>query len=762
MKPATEPGKLRQALNGVRLMGVRKSIQVLVSTGQTMWWDRRFAPRPPDWRSLGQTPGRLRARIELDSGSGFTAQFDHAELEVRFLARDLVRVTWHPGLDPVPYAIARRDWPPVDEPEITVDLADDGALTFRTLDASVLRRDLPPTRHGTGWRHLAVLHEDEQVHGLGERALPFDLRGHTCAMWNAEPGGHYSVGHDPIYLCVPTYVGVHSDGSYLVFYENSHRAWFSFDENLDARFEGGALRYYVVPGPLPRALERYSELTGRPPLPPKWSLGYHQSRWGYPSADDIRAVAAGFRHYDLPLSAIHLDIEYMDRYRVFTVDQQDFPDLPGLAGELACDGVRLVTIVDPAVAKHRGYRLYDEGVAGGRFCRLSNGRTVHGVVWPGWAALPDFSDPSVRAWWGSQYRSLLDAGASGFWHDMNEPTTFTVAGGARPPLGTRHAMDGRGGDHVEARNLYALLMAQAAHEGLTAARADRRPFLFSRSGWAGLQRYAWTWTGDTRSTWPMLRQTVATVLGLSLSGIPFSGPDIGGYRGEPSEELYLRWLQLATFLPLFRTHSSYETPPREPWAAAPNHLDAVRTQLRLRYRLLPYLYTLAWDASQTGHPLLRPLFWFDEGDQRLRAADDSFLLGDDLLVAPVLDEGARSRRVPLPTGSWYPLDGAEPVEGGQDLDVPAPIDHTPVFVRTGAVIPMDEDGELALHLYAPPEGGTGRGVLYQDAGDGYGPWRVDRFTVTRDGDTLSLDTTSEGDYPTATVRTTVHGPARLL
>ena len=360
-------------------------------------------------------------------------------------------------------------------------------------------------------------------------------------------------------------------------------------------------------------------------------------------------------------------------------------------------------IVDAGVQRKPGYRVYDEGLAQNRFCRLPNGSVMRGVVWPGWAVFPDFTDPATRMWWAEQYRVLLDAGAHGFWHDMNEPTTFSVDGRPWPPLATRHAMEGRGGTHLEARNVYGLLMARAAYEGLRRLRPDRRPWLFSRSGWAGLQRYAWAWTGDTVSGWPMLRQTVITILGLSLSGVGFAGPDIGGYHGEPSPELYVRWFELASFLPLFRTHCSYEDPPREPWAAAKGLLDAVRAHMRLRRRLLPYLYTAAWQATETGRPPIRPLLWEDEGDVRLRAVDDAFLLGDDLLVAPVLDEGARNRRVPLPDGSWYPLDGSDPVVGGQDIDVPAPIDHTPVFVRAGAVIPMDEEGDLT----APFASGAG-------------------------------------------------------
>jgi alpha-glucosidase len=749
LRPATELGTLRQALDGIRLLGWRKSLQVARSTVAHGYWDWRYPMPSPDWAAPGTGPGRLLTREE--GPNGFTVRFDAADLEVRHLASDLVRVTWHPGVDPVPYAIARHEWSgSATAPDIVAELSDDGTLEFHAADGSLLRRDLPPERHGEGWRHRARLHADERVHGLGERALPFDLRGHSCEMWNRGPGGRYVPGVDPIYIGIPVYVGVHDEGSYLVFYENSYRASFSFASDLDARFDGGALRYYVIPGPVPRAVERFMELTGRPFLPPKWALGYHQSRWGYCSAQEVRDLVAGFESHELPLDAVELDIEYMDEYRDFTVDEADFPDMAGLSAELEAKGVRLAMIVDAGVQQKRGYSVHDEGGAQRRFCTLPNGKVMRGVVWPGWATFPDFTDPGTRHWWGEQYRALLDAGAHGFWHDMNEPTTFSLSGEDWPPLATRHAMDGRGGTHLEARNLYGLLMARAAYEGLRRLRPDRRPWVFSRSGWAGMQRYAWAWTGDTVSTWPMLRQTLTTILGLGLSGIGFAGPDIGGYHGDPSPELYVRWFELGAFLPLFRTHCTYDVLPREPWAAAEGYIDAVRTHMLLRRRLMPYLYTAAWQASQTGLPPVRPLFWEDERDLRLARVDDAFFLGDDLLVAPVLEEGARRRTVVLPAGDWYPLDGSEPLEGGRDVEVDAPIEHTPVFVRAGAIIPMDEDGDLTLHVYGAPA----RGVLYQDAGDGYGPTRVDRFTVSDESG--RLETSGEGDFPSATLHTRLH------
>ena len=531
-------------------------------------------------------------------------------------------------------------------------------------------------------------------------------------------------------------------------------------DDLACSFDGGALRTYVLPGRPDRALARYAELTGRAPLPPRWALGYHHCRWGYRTQAELEAVADGFRQRGLPLAALHLDIDHMDRYRVFTFDPERFPDVASLAEDVAADGGHLVAIVDPGVGADDDNPTYRDGAAAGLFCRRARGaKPEHGVAWPGRVAYPDFTNPATRSWWGSHYRRLLDAGIDGIWHDLCEPAAFAIGVEAAPPLGMRHDLEGRGGDHLEARNLYGLTMARAGYEALLAERPDHRPWLLSRSGWAGLQRYAWTWTGDAEATWEMLRMTVATVLNLGLSGIPYSGPDIGGFRGAPSPELYLRWLQLATFLGFCRTHCSFDTPPREPWNAAPGLEEEVAGWIRLRHRLVPYLYTLAWDASRSGAPLARPVWWPGAADADLLAVDDAFLLGESLLVAPVTADGARTRRVRLPAGSWFGWWDDEVADGGAEVEADAPLDRIPVFVRAGAVVPLEEDGQVVLHAWPDPATGRAEGHVYSDAGDGYGPHRVDHVVVTVGGDgEAAVERTSEGEHPAGEEPTVVvHG-----
>ena len=337
-------------------------------------------------------------------------------------------------------------------------------------------------RVGERWTATVELEPDDQVHGLGERAAPLNLRPGTYGLWNTEQSGSYGPEADPLYITIPVHLVVGPGRGHLGFWENTHDGTVRIGETLSATFEGGALRTYVAPGPPDRALEQFHELTGRPALPPKWALGYHQCRWGYKTDADIREVLAGFREHDLPLSAIHFDIDYMDRYRVFTVDEEAFPDLARLTADLDAEGVKAVTIIDPGVAKADDFPLYREGREKGHFLKLPDGREVNAVVWPGLVGFPDFSDPAVREWWADQYPALLDRGVAGIWHDMCEPAVFAAGVDASLPLATRHHLDGQGGDHVEGRNLYGQGMAQAGHDALRRHRPDRRPWLLTRSG----------------------------------------------------------------------------------------------------------------------------------------------------------------------------------------------------------------------------------------------------------------------------------------
>ncbi|HTZ10535.1 MAG TPA: TIM-barrel domain-containing protein [Acidimicrobiales bacterium] len=772
------------------------------------------------------TPGALQ-RVEAWNPRPGVAQFhfERARLEVAFLAADVVRVTWGPGPLPVPYALAGEpDWPvpevqahPLDalrpggpwvlrSEALEVAVGPDGTLRTARPGGPVRRSESPPARRGVAWEQTMVLRPGERLCGLGEQAAGVDLRGGVVRLWNTDPGGSWGPGQSPMYVGMPVLVAAHPEGDVLVFYENSTDATFRLgqpDDDHDAdgvasvRFAGGVLRRYLVAGPLPVLLDRYTELTGRPALAPRWALGYHQSRWGYRTEGDVAAVAAGFAELGIPLSAVHVDIDYMDGFRVFTVDRTRFPALDRLTGDLARTGTRLVTILDTAVKVDPGFALYRDGLERHLFCTDGRGRVVEGVVWPGRCAYPDFTDPAARSWWAAQYPALVDAGVAGFWHDMNEPTSIALLGDPTLPTATRHDFDGRGGDHGEAHNLYGMLMNRAGAEGVAAARPGHRPFVVSRSGWAGNQRWAWNWTGDAASTWAAMRQQIATVVGLGLSGLPFTGSDTGGFSGDPGDELYLRWLQMSVCMPYCRTHSVLGVPRREPWFLAEPTRSLVAGWIRFRYRLLPYLYTLAHHAAATGAPLVRPVWWPQPGTAPVRfpeaGEDDAFLLGEALLVLPVTLPGARHRARPLLPGRWpslwAPGDG-DGDEAGVDR-VAAPLERMPVLVRAGSVLPLDDgwadpagpcrlEGDegpaqpagrgrtvaldhapvlLGFHCFPDAEGAA-TGTCADDAGDGDGPVRADVVEVegARAGEVARCRWARSGDYPApAQVRVVLHG-----
>lgn len=737
--------------------------QALIYSYQRDRLEHRYSSQPAA-ETLIQ-PGKLVEAIATEGGARF--YFEQVELELQFLRPDFVRVHWSPGLPPIPYAIAAQEWDQVEtrlqeqqddwvisSDALSITVGVKGHLTFCDPEGHIIRAESPPQWQGSQWEHQATLLAEEQIYGLGERASSFNLRAaktgpqgsKTYQIWNRDPGNIYRPGVDPMYLCVPVYLGLHQAGSYLIFYENTFRGEFSFTEAAIARFEDGALRYYLAMGEPSQLMERYTELTGPPPLPPRWALGYHQSRWGYRTEAAVRQEVHLFRHHHLPLSAIHLDIDCQVDHRAFTLDPKRFPQVRRFLQELAESGVRCIAINNPGIKHSRHSNLFLEGEVLEAFCTYPNGDLVVAPVWAGSTVFPDFTNPTVRAWWSHQFAYLLNVGIAGFWNDMSEPAAFVAWGDPTLPQVAQHALEGRGGDHREAHNVYGLLEAKAAYEGIQQARPHQRPFIVSRSGWAGLQRYAWTWTGDIVSTWEALRQTVATVLGLGLSGIPYSGPDIGGFLGNPSGELYVRWFQMATFFTFCRTHSSTSVEPRSPWSFGEPYLSIIRRFLELRYQLMPYFYTLAWEAAQKGYPPVRPLFWSDWRNPTSWGREEAFCLGEALLIYPVLQEGARSQEVSLPSGYWYNFWDDTLLQGEGMIQLEAPLEQIPVLVRAGSILPMEAGEQLVLHLY-PPLSGECEGTVYQDAGEGYGDFRVDHFRLLRYEQGLKLTWEQRGNYP---------------
>ena len=746
---------LHDLLYGVRLVGPANAWRALLYS---------LRPRGPE-PSLPQPAlptGPPQAVQPIPHG--VQVHFAQATLRLTFLSPEGLRLTWEPG-PPVP-DWGRPRWPePL--PPVTWEPTADGLGRVRTARLSVritphglhwrVGDDGPwhrlpwPQRTATGWQHAWPLPAEAAVFGLGLRATRrTNLRPGRYRLWNQDPGGAYDAQRDPLYLGIPLVWVLTRDGPpYLWFYENPADGRVDLDEHVRFAFTGGPAQAVLFVGP-PRLLaRRWAQYSGFPPLPPRWALGFHQSRWGYRTQAEVEAVLEGYRRRGWPLHALHLDIDHMDRRRVFTVDARRFPDPAGLSRKAAAQGVHLVAIVDPGVPADPSHPTYRRGQQGDHFCRDAQGREVRAPVWPGWCVFPDFSRAATRAWWATEYAALWAWGVRGVWHDMNEPATFAAWGDPTLPPDTLHRTTPPL-SHRLYHNLYGLHMNQAGFEAQRRAHPQRRPWLLSRSGWAGVQRYAWNWAADQRSTWDGLAQVVPQTLNLSLSGQPYTGPDIGGFTGDPAPDLYLRWFQLAAWLPFFRLHSSIAARPREPWHFPRPVQRAVARALRTRVRWLPYWYTCAWHATRTGEPLVRPLWWEAPRRTDLWAVDDAFLVGPALRVQvdTAFAAGARPAALVDPGPDWHPL----PVWPGLQR-----------HLRRGLAVPLAEDrGRALVWLLAPPTSDAAvHGQVYLDAGDGAGPARVLTWHGHRRGDRLHLTLHSRGAYPFpyAGHRLRVLGPA---
>ncbi len=746
-------------LDSVRMFGVHTILETVQYHRIKQRQDARFGIPKQDvgpW----QMPGKLRA-FEPDA-QGVTFHGEMGSLRIDVLAEGCLRVRARPDgmfLAPFSYAVAKTAWPPV---MFSVSEGDDAMMIRAGETCCCIARDtlklaitfggqtVMEDMDGPAWRGDDVrlslrMTPDESGHALGERAFGFNLRGRIYRFWNTDPSC-YDPGEDPINLCIPFYVGLRETGAYGVFWDNSSRGAVAVGapdapDALVFSAEFGELRYYVFTGPTALdVLERYTELTGRMALPPLWALGYHQSRWSYLSDAEVRGIAREFRRRHIPCDAIYFDIDYMDGFRCFTWDRRRFPNPPGLIADLEQDGFKAVTILDPGIkVDPKGYAVCRSGLEKGMFLKYPDGSLFVAPVWPGNCYFPDFTSPAVRDWWGQWYAGLVADGVAGFWNDMAEPAIFGVEAGksAEAPDYLVHDWEGQGATHLEAHNVYGMLMGRATREGLERLRPDKRQLVIIRAGYAGAQRYASSWTADNASTWDHLRLSIPMCLNLGLSGLAFTGPDVGGFAGNASGELFARWVQVAALLPFFRGHSAAGTQRHEPWSFGQPYEDVARRAIELRYRLLPYLYTVFAQCAEHGWPIVRPLALLDHA---LADCDDEYLLGDTLLVAPVVIEGATTRVVRFPAGLWYDYWSGTMYQGPAEAVVAAPLDVLPLFVRAGSVLPhwplMQYTGEhpideLLLRIYA----GNGESTLYEDAGETLtyreGEFRWSRFACVQ-------------------------------
>ncbi|MBK7808292.1 MAG: glycoside hydrolase family 31 protein [Saprospiraceae bacterium] len=613
----------------------------------------------------------------------------------------------------------------------------DSKLTFTDIAGKIICRD----ERGFHWEEhrqyggnvvkmSKVVKEGEHFYGMGDKTMHLNLRGRRVTNWAMDTYG-FKKEEDPIYKAIPFYTAIHSEIGYGIFFDNTFKAHFDFgsERRSVTSFwaEGGEMNYYFIFGPeLIDVTRRYTQLTGTPELPPLWSLGYQQSKWSYYPHTKVKEVTNKLRSNLIPCDAIYLDIDYMDGFRCFTWDKEKFPEPKAMISELKKNGFKTVVIIDPGIKIDENYAVYNEAIENNYFCRRADGPFMKGKVWPGDCYFPDFTNPKVRKWWSGLFQELIEEiGVRGVWNDMNEPALFEINGKTFPD-DVRHDFDGNPCSHRKAHNVYGMQMARATFKGVKKYNSGQRPLVITRSAYSGAQRYASAWTGDNIASWEHLWIATMQCQRMSTSGFSFVGSDIGGFIDHPTPELFVRWMQLAVFHPFFRTHSSGDHGEQEPWSFGEDALKIVRTYIELRYTLLPYIYTAFHQYVNEFTPMLKPISMFDQSDQDTLYRVDEFLMGDHILVCPVLEPNAKSRYVYLPKGKWYNYWTNKVFEGGKEILAEAPLEQIPLYIREGAVIPfypvMQYVGEkpvdqLTIKVYYGGE--SLNSYLYEDSGDGY-------------------------------------------
>ena len=600
-------------------------------------------------------------------------------------------------------------------------------FNFYTADDKELSKD--DERFGINWQGERVinyrkLYPDEKFIGLGEKTGNLNKRGSSFTNWNTDAALH-DTKTDPLYKTFPFFIGIHSGLTYGLFFDNTHKSYFDFGATTDEQMswfgaDGGDMNYYFFGAQsVAKIIEDYTWLTGRMEMPPLWSLGYQQCRWSYMSAADVLDIASRFRKEKIPADVMYCDIDYMDGFKIFTWNSETFPNPKAFVAKLKAMNFRLVTIVDPGIKIEDGYKQYDEGVDKNYFAKYPNGENYTANVWPGRCHFPDFFRDDVREWWGAAFTALTEPGVEGFWNDMNEPAAW----GQNIPWLVKF------GDKFmpEVRNAYGMQMARATYEGTRKLLGNKRPFVLTRAAYAGTQRYSAVWTGDNSAYDEHMLMGQRMVSSLGITGMSFVGVDIGGFTGDPTPELMVRWNSLGVFTPMFRNHAMQGTIMREPWQWGKKDMAIIKKDIELRYRLLPYIYSGFYQSHKTGMPLSRTLAIDHTQDENVYDVKyhNQFLFGDNILVAPV-ESTQLTADVYLPAGDWYRFNNGEKYAGEQVYNVDASLTDLPVFIKAGAIIPMQNvvqstnekgDGILELNVWYGSE--VCSFVYYEDDGTTY-------------------------------------------
>lgn len=600
-------------------------------------------------------------------------------------------------------------------------------FSFMNLKHEIINED--DNAFGTSWSGEQVttykkLQPGERFIGLGEKTGPLDRKGHGYINWNTDAFA-YGSGSDPLYSTLPFYIGIHQGHQYGIFFDNTHKSFFNFgaSNNRFASFaaDAGEMNYYFIHGEnVPEILFHYTFLTGRMDLPPLWSIGYQQCRYSYYPDKEVLGIARHFRDKDIPADVIVLDIHYMDEYKIFSWHKKSFSDPQRLLEQLEQMGFEVVLMCDPGIKVEPGYPAYEEGVRDNVFIKYPDGTCYTGQVWPGWCHFPDFTKPKAREWWKNHFKDYVDLGVKGFWNDMNEIATW----GNMLPENVEFDFEGNKASMRRARNIYGLMMARSTYEGTKALMQNHRPFNLTRSAYAGIQRYAAVWTGDNVANDEHMMLGVRMVSSMGLTGVAFAGYDVGGFVGNADSKLFARWISIGALSPFFRGHSMINSRDSEPWSFGEEVEQISRNYIRFRYQIMPYIYSVFHEASKNGMPVQRTLAIHYPHDQKVydHTYHNQYLFGPYLLVAPA-ESTKDFVKVYLPEGDWYYLYNGKKYHGNHEFILECPVHRLPVFVKAGAIIPMEDaksharevNDTLKIHFYKDVS--NSEFVYYQDDGE---------------------------------------------
>lgn len=565
-------------------------------------------------------------------------------------------------------------------------------ISFKDLEGNIINEDFQPSfKDEEGNVYISKVNDCLAYYGLGEKGGDLNKKGCYTENFNTDDP---ETDDDSItyYKTIPFYVALKEEATYGIFFDNSFRSYFDMGKEMGDRIFfgaiGGQIQYYFIPGEnIKEVVKNYTALTGRMEIPPLWSLGYQQCRFSYFSQEEVRELVKTFEEKDIPLDVVYLDIDYMDGFRVMTFKTPNFDDAAGLISDLKEKGIRTITIIDPGVNVDEEYDVFKRGKEGNHFTKKLDGEMFIGAVWPGDSAFPDFSNKDCREWWKSELKKFIsEHGMDGIWNDMNEPCVFN--NDHKTMLETcLHNSDNGVIEHKEFHNRYGFEMSRCSKEAQEELHPNERGFSMTRATYAGGQRYSSVWTGDNMSLWSQMRMSISMNANLGISGFSFVGNDVSGFGLDSSEELFIRWMEMGPFIPIFRNHSNMYTRRQEPWAFGPRAEKIAKKSIELRYELLPYIYDLYYISHKEGLPIFRPMIMEYEKDMNLLNMREQFMLGENMLVAPVLYEGERSKTVYLPKGSWFNYFTMEKLQGGKWYKLPCELDEILVFVKEGAIIP---------------------------------------------------------------------------